>query len=80
MFAIDIATFSDLDAFKSLVDDTVSAIKGMPPAEAGVEVLLPGERGARTFAQRRKDGIPIPPPTWDALVEAAQAAGIDISA
>jgi LDH2 family malate/lactate/ureidoglycolate dehydrogenase len=80
MLAIDIATFSDLDAFKSLVDDTVSAIKGMPPAEAGVEVLLPGERGARAFAQRQKDGIPIPPPTWDALVEAAQAAGIDISA
>src|SRR5438046_1758091 len=69
MLAVDIATFSDLDIFKSLVDETASAIKAMPPAEPGVEVLLPGERGARTSAQRLKEGIPIPPPTWEALVE-----------
>jgi LDH2 family malate/lactate/ureidoglycolate dehydrogenase len=80
MLAIDAATFGDPDTFKSLVDETVEAIKAMPPAEPGVEVLLPGERGARTFAQRCKDGIPIPPPTWEALVEAAGAAGIDIGA
>jgi LDH2 family malate/lactate/ureidoglycolate dehydrogenase len=78
MLAIDIATFSDLDTFKSLVDEAAGAIKAMTPAEPGGEVLLPGERGARTFAQRLKEGIPIPPPTWDALVEAARAVGVDI--
>jgi LDH2 family malate/lactate/ureidoglycolate dehydrogenase len=78
MLAIDITTFSDVDTFKSLVDETVSAIKAIPPAASGVEVLLPGERGSRTFAQRAKEGIPIPPPTWAALVEAAQAVGINI--
>jgi len=72
--------FSEPDAFKSLVDETVDAIKAMPAAEAGVEVLLPGERGARTFVQRAKEGIPIPSPTWDALVEAARAVGINIDA
>ena len=78
MLAIDIATFSHPDTFRSLVDETASAIKAMPPAEPGVEVLLPGERGARTSAQRLKEGIPIPPPTWEALVETARAVGIDI--
>jgi LDH2 family malate/lactate/ureidoglycolate dehydrogenase len=43
-------------------------------------VLLPGERGARKFVQRAKEGIPIPPPTWDALVEAARTVGINIDA
>src|SRR5262249_33410557 len=78
MLSIGSARVGDPDSFKSLVDETVEAIKAMPPAEVGAEVLLPGERGARTFAQRRKDGIPIPAPTWEALVEAAGAAGIDI--
>ena len=80
MLAIDIATFGELDAFKSLVDETVDAIKAMPAAEAGVEVLLPGERGARTLVQRAKEGIPIASLTWDALVEAARAVGINIDA
>ena len=80
MLAIDISGFGDPGAFTLLVDDTASAIKAMPPADAGVEVLLPGERGARAFAQRQKDGIPIPPPTWEALVEAGRAVGIDIDA
>ena len=80
MLAIDIATFSDPGTFKSLVDETASAIKAMAPGEAGVDVLLPGERGARAFAQRLKEGIPIPPPTWEALVEAARAVGLDIDA
>jgi LDH2 family malate/lactate/ureidoglycolate dehydrogenase len=78
MLAIDIATFSQPDTFKSLVDEAVGAIKAMPRAEPEAEVLLPGERGGRTFVQRAKDGIPIPPPTWDALVEAGRAVGLDI--
>jgi LDH2 family malate/lactate/ureidoglycolate dehydrogenase len=80
MLAIDIATFSELDAFKLLVDQTADAIKAMPPADPKGAVLLPGERGARTFAQRTKEGIPIPPPTWDVLVEAARAVGLEIDA
>ncbi len=67
MLAIDVAAFGDLDAFKSAVDDAVGAIKAMPPTNANAEILLPGERGARTFEQRSQEGIPIPPKTWEAL-------------
>jgi LDH2 family malate/lactate/ureidoglycolate dehydrogenase len=78
MLAIDAAAFGDLAGFKSLVDATADAIKAVPPAEPGAEVLLPGERGARTYEQRHAQGIPVPPKTWEALVEAAQAVGVDI--
>ena len=78
MLAIDIATFGGLDAFRSAVDATVGAIKAMPAASENAEILLPGERGARTFEQRTREGIPIPPKTWEALVEAAQAVGATV--
>ncbi len=76
MLAIDVTTFGDLGAFRSAVDAAVGAIKAMPAASENAEILLPGERGARTFEQRTREGIPIPPKTWEALVEAAQAVGV----
>jgi LDH2 family malate/lactate/ureidoglycolate dehydrogenase len=78
MIAVDIAAFGDLDTFTSTVDATVGAIKAMPAAGEDTEVLLPGERGARAFEQRSREGIPIPPKTWEALVEAAQAVGVNL--
>jgi len=78
MLAIDVAAFGDPDEFKSTVDATVGAIKALPAAEDGAEVLLPGERGARTFERRTREGIPIPPKTWESLVEAAQAVGATV--
>jgi ureidoglycolate dehydrogenase (NAD+) len=35
------------------------AIKALPP-QSGMEILLPGERGARAAQQRLRDGIPLP--------------------
>jgi LDH2 family malate/lactate/ureidoglycolate dehydrogenase len=78
MLAIDVSTFGDPGAFRSLVDQTVDAIKAMPPAEPGVEVIVPGERGARAFEQRSREGVPIPPKTWESIVEAAQSVGVVI--
>jgi LDH2 family malate/lactate/ureidoglycolate dehydrogenase len=78
MLAIDVTAFGDLDAFRSTVDAAVGAIKAIPAAGENTEILLPGERGARTFEQRTREGIPIPPKTWEALVEAAQAVGATV--
>jgi len=78
MLAIDVSTFGDLDAFKSAVDAAVGAIKAMPPASENIEIMLPGERGARSFKQRSQEGIPIPPKTWEAVAEAAQAVGVNV--
>ena len=78
MIALDVAAFGPLDSFKSAADAAADAIKALPAASEGGEVLLPGERGARTFGQRSEAGIPVPPKTWEALVEAAQAVGISV--
>jgi uncharacterized oxidoreductase len=40
------------------------------------EVLLPGEPEARSRAQRRRDGIPVPDRTWAALQATAQELGV----
>jgi LDH2 family malate/lactate/ureidoglycolate dehydrogenase len=80
MLAIDVAAFGNVDTFRSSVDAAVGAIKGLPAATDNAEVMLPGERGAKTFLQRTQEGIPIPPKTWEALVEAAQAVGVTIEA
>jgi LDH2 family malate/lactate/ureidoglycolate dehydrogenase len=38
--------------------------------------LLPGERGSRTEAARRKTGIPIPTKLWEELAAMAKADGV----
>jgi len=51
------------------------------PRQAGVdEVLLPGERSARTEAARRKSGIPIPAKLWAQLEGIAKAHAIKMPA
>jgi LDH2 family malate/lactate/ureidoglycolate dehydrogenase len=37
---------------------------------------LPGERGSRTEAARRKSGIPIPAKLWEELETMAKADGV----
>ena len=39
-------------------------------------LLVPGERGARTFAGRSRDGIPVPPPVWKELSALAGRLGV----
>jgi LDH2 family malate/lactate/ureidoglycolate dehydrogenase len=57
--AIDIARFAAPAAFGQEVDRLVAALKALPRA-AGVEILMPGERGSREFERRARDGIPVP--------------------
>lgn len=55
-------------------------MKACRPAEAGGEVLLPGEPERRTRALRLESGIPIPHRTWQALAATAQSLGVDAPA
>jgi ureidoglycolate dehydrogenase (NAD+) len=58
--AIDIATFTDVEKYKETVDSYVDGIKALPKAEGFSEILAPGEPEDRTFAERSKNGIPLP--------------------
>jgi LDH2 family malate/lactate/ureidoglycolate dehydrogenase len=64
VIALDLARFVDPTEFRRQAGRLARAIKALPP-QPGMEILLPGERGARAAEQRRRDGIPVP----DAVLE-----------
>jgi LDH2 family malate/lactate/ureidoglycolate dehydrogenase len=64
VIALDVARFVDLGEFRRQAGRLARAIKALPP-QPGMEILLPGERGACAAEQRRRDGIAVP----DAVLE-----------
>jgi len=52
------------------------AIKALPP-QPGMEILLPGERGARAADKHRKEGVTLPAPVHEELRSVARALGIE---
>jgi LDH2 family malate/lactate/ureidoglycolate dehydrogenase len=67
ILAIDIATFRAISDFTRDTDTLADTLKGLPRQKGFDEVLMPGERGDRTEAVRRKSGIPIPATLWTEL-------------
>ncbi len=53
LLAIDVAAFLPLDEFTASIDETVDAIKSLPPAADTTEILIPGERGRQHRAGPR---------------------------
>jgi len=80
LLAIDITAFLPLEEFKQSVDETVDAIKALPPADETREVLVPGERGRRSERQRSSAGIPLGPKVWRELTEIATSLGVEVPA
>ena len=76
MVLIDIAVFRPLDEYKREMGELGRLIKSLPKADGVDEVLLPGERGAREFAKRAHEGIPLSKKAWMRLVEAALKIGV----
>jgi len=67
LLAIDVAAFLPLDEFTATIDDTVDAIKSLPPATGTSEILIPGERGRHTARERARAGIPLGQKVWREL-------------
>jgi ureidoglycolate dehydrogenase (NAD+) len=59
VIAIDVARFVDPAYFRREAARLARAIKALPP-QPGMEILLPGERGARSAERRRREGISLP--------------------
>lgn len=72
VIVMNIAAFRPLGEFQRDVDELVDRVKALPPAKGVDEILLPGERGARTGAERRRTGIPLSGATWRGLLDAAE--------
>ena len=80
MFAIDIATFRPIADFAHDTDTLTAILKALPRQAGFDEIMLPGERGGRTEAERRKSGIPIPARLWTELQAIAQAEAVKMPA
>jgi LDH2 family malate/lactate/ureidoglycolate dehydrogenase len=80
LMALDIEAFTPVDGFRSMVDETVDALKALPRAQGADEILFPGERGARVLAERSRDGIPLGQKAWQGLREQAEQLGVPVPA
>jgi ureidoglycolate dehydrogenase (NAD+) len=78
MLAIDIASFRPLADFAGDANALVAVLKSFPRQSGFDEVMMPGERSARTEAKRRNYGIPIPAKLWAELDHVAQAQAVSM--
>jgi ureidoglycolate dehydrogenase (NAD+) len=76
MFVIDIETLRPLGEFENDADALAAIVRALPRQAGFDEILLPGERGNRTEAARRRSGIPIPKKLWEELGAIAKAHGV----
>jgi ureidoglycolate dehydrogenase (NAD+) len=76
IIAIDPARFGDPADFRANVSRLVAVMKALPRQAGFEEILMPGERGDRIYAERKESGIPIPPATWSDLATVAQRFGV----
>ena len=75
--AIDIGLFGDVADYRRRIEELGAALKSLPRAEGADAIYLPGEIERETAANRRRDGIPLPLKTWNALLEIARDVDID---
>jgi LDH2 family malate/lactate/ureidoglycolate dehydrogenase len=76
ILAIDLARFGNPASFRGEVDRLGKDLKSLPLADDTDEILMPGERGARTLKERTRDGIPLPPAVRDELFALAERLGV----
>jgi ureidoglycolate dehydrogenase (NAD+) len=80
ILAIDVEAFRPLGEFVEDADALAAILKALPRQTGFDEILLPGERSARTEVERRKSGIPIPDTLWTELETIAAAQAIKLPA
>jgi LDH2 family malate/lactate/ureidoglycolate dehydrogenase len=76
LLALDVSAFMPLDEFRRAVDETLAAVKALPRMDEAHEIRFPGERGARSEADRRSGGVVVPQKLWDSLLAEAERLGV----
>ena len=78
VIAVDPAKFGDPERFAREVNRLAKALKSLPADPEAGGILLPGERGRRTLAERSRNGIPIPRAVHDELSAVANRLGVEM--
>jgi ureidoglycolate dehydrogenase (NAD+) len=76
--AVNIGTFTDVEAYEGHVDTLVDGLKALPPAEGVREVMVPGEPEDRVYEERLRHGIPLPEGTVRNLRAVAERFGVTL--
>lgn len=76
LMALAPEAFDEDTDFVTHVEVLKHHVKAVKPAEGFDEVLLPGEPESRSYAQRVRDGIPLPDRVWADLQELADALNV----
>ena len=76
--AIDIAAFTDVEAFKRDVDRLADSINGLATVDGAPPILVPGQPEEQVLAERIANGIPLPPGTVAKLRAAAKRFGLEL--
>lgn len=76
VIVFNVANFRPLADYRRDVGLLTEVVKSLPRRDGFEELLLPGERGGREAAMRRRNGIPIPANLWRELCDIAQAFGV----
>ncbi|HLV33869.1 MAG TPA: Ldh family oxidoreductase [Spirillospora sp.] len=78
MIAVSVEAFTTRERFSRLVDELKARVKQVPPAAGFDEVLLPGEKEARSMAERLEHGVPLPDSVWQDLTSLASEYGVAV--
>ena len=76
--AIDIAAFTDVEAFKRDVDRLADTMNGLATVDGAAPVLVPGQPEEQVLAERSAGGIPLPAGTVAKLRAAAERFGLEL--
>lgn len=78
VLALNPDAFGDAATFRGAVADTIVALKGLPTAEGGDGVVVPGERSAAVATQRSSSGVPVSAKVWTELTAASAKYGVPL--
>ncbi len=76
LLAIDMERFLPAAAFLDQVEAFCGVIHAAPPAPGFDEVLMPGELESRSRLRRSQEGVPVPAPTYQAIMDIASELGL----
>ena len=74
---IDPSRLGERDDFSSEVEAFKEWMKGSPSAPGADGVMMPGEPERKTFVSRVSNGIPVDEETWQQVVKAGLAVGLE---
>ncbi len=76
LILIDIAALRPMEDFKRDMSELGAVVRALPRLDPDVAIMLPGERGAKTYERRSREGVPVSQKALSGLLEIAEKAGV----